>query len=74
MSAATFRVKHYLSAARGVKPGVRIAYFATQAEAEAYAADKRLYARPAVVTIVEPLAQQQQAIANHAFFGTKAAS
>ncbi len=69
MSAPTYRVKHYLSAARGVKPGVRVAYFATQAEAEAYAADKRLYARPAVVTIVEPLTAGQQVVANRAHFG-----
>ncbi len=69
MSAATFRVKHYQAAARGVKPGVRVAYFATQAEAEAYAADKRLYAKPAVVAIVEPLNAEQQVIANRVHFG-----
>ncbi len=74
MSAPGFRVRFYLPAARGQKPGIRTQYFTDRAEAEAFASTQKLYAKPATVAIVEPLTDEQQIIANHAFFGTKAAS
>lgn len=67
--APTFKVRFYDPTASRRGRGVKTAYFSTCAEAEAFAAGKRLYAKPAVVETVEPLTAEQLRLANGVAYG-----
>jgi hypothetical protein len=59
----TFKVRFYDAKASRKGKGVKVAYFTDRAEADAFAAGKTLYARPAVAEPVEPLTVEQTRIA-----------
>jgi hypothetical protein len=61
----TFKVKFFDAKASRKGAGVRVAYFADRAEAEAFAASNQLYAKPCKVETLAPLsAEQLRAVAS----------